>query len=43
VRIRYEQTIGELKQMASQALGIPLPALQLFRHKRELTPAHDSK
>jgi hypothetical protein len=41
--VRYEQPISELKEIASRSLGVPVENLQLFRHKKELTPAYDSK
>lgn len=42
-RVRYDQTIGDLKDAASRALGVPREHLQLFRHKHELTAAYDDK
>jgi hypothetical protein len=36
------QTLGDVKELASQALGIPRDHLLLFRHKCEITPAMDA-
>ncbi|KAF5834457.1 hypothetical protein DUNSADRAFT_8885 [Dunaliella salina] len=41
--LRYEETVGDIKEKASKALGIPKENLQLFRHKKELTAAYDNK
>lgn len=44
IRVRYEQTIGDLRVAAAKAAGIPTDALQLFWHRRELLPAtHDGR
>jgi hypothetical protein len=36
------QTLGDVKELTSQALGIPRDHLLLFRHKREVTLAMDA-
>lgn len=43
VRVRYEQTIADLKAAVASAMGIPVAQQQLFWHKRELTAAYDNK
>lgn len=43
VRIRYEQTIGDLKAAVAAKMGIPVEQQQLFWHKKELTTAYDDK
>lgn len=42
-RVRYEQTIGDLKAAAAKKLGVPVDRLLLFHHGRELTAAQDSR
>ena len=37
-RIKYEQTIGDVKRAVEGKLGIPAAAQQLFWHNKELTP-----
>lgn len=41
--IRYEQTIGDVKQAVAQKLGVPIDKQQYFWHRRELTAADESK
>ena len=36
-RIKYEQTIGDIKQAVEKKLGIPVDKQQLFWHNKELT------
>eukprot|EP00879_Flechtneria_rotunda_P004355 GHRR01004606.1.p1 GENE.GHRR01004606.1~~GHRR01004606.1.p1 ORF type:complete len:117 (+),score=21.89 GHRR01004606.1:322-672(+) len=43
IRIRYEQTIGDLKAAIAKEMGIPADKQQLFWHKKELTAGYDSK
>lgn len=43
VRIRYEQTIGDLKAAVATQLGVPAAQQQLFWHKQQLTAAYDEK
>ncbi|KAG2494313.1 hypothetical protein HYH03_007666 [Edaphochlamys debaryana] len=43
VRVRYEQTLGDVRAAASAALGVPADKMQLFRHGRELQPEQDSR
>ncbi|EFJ49334.1 hypothetical protein VOLCADRAFT_90160 [Volvox carteri f. nagariensis] len=43
VRVRYEQTIGDLKAAAAKALQVPVDKQQLFWHGKELTSAYDSR
>lgn len=43
VRIRYDQTIGDLKAAVATELGVPVAQQQLFWHKQELTAAYDEK
>ncbi|PRW44616.1 PXMP2 4 family 2-like [Chlorella sorokiniana] len=42
-RIKYEQTIADLKKAAAAKLGVPLDKLLLFWQTKELTAAYDSK
>ena len=37
LRIKYEQTIGDIKRAVEAKLGIPAAAQQLFWHNKELT------
>jgi len=41
--VRYDDTVGHLRQRVEAALGIPPDQQQLFWHKKELSAAHDSK
>jgi hypothetical protein len=43
VRIRYDQTIGDLKAAVAETMGVPVAQQQLFWHKQELTAAYDDK
>lgn len=43
VRIRYDQTIGDVKAAVATQLGVPVAQQQLFWHKQELTAAYDEK
>ncbi|KXZ48401.1 hypothetical protein GPECTOR_28g808 [Gonium pectorale] len=43
VRVRYEQTIGDVKAAAAAKLGVPVEKQQLFWHGKELTPVYDSR
>ncbi|KAG2437890.1 hypothetical protein HXX76_005507 [Chlamydomonas incerta] len=43
VRVRYEQTVGDIKTEAAKALGVPADKMQLFWHGKELTPSYDSR
>lgn len=43
MRIRYDQTISDLKAAVAAATSIPVEKQQLFWHKRELTSAYDDK
>ena len=38
-RIKYEQTIGDIKRAVEKKLGIPADKQQLFWHNKELTQA----
>jgi len=40
-RIRYDQTIADVKAAAAEKMGIPVAKQQLFWHKKELTEAYD--
>ncbi|KAI7844793.1 hypothetical protein COHA_001673 [Chlorella ohadii] len=42
-RIKYEQTIADVKKAAAAKLGVPLDKLLLFWQNKELTAADDSK
>lgn len=39
VRVRYDQTIGDVKAAVAKKLGVPPEQQQLFWHKKELTAA----
>ena len=43
IRVKYEQTIGDVKAAVSARLGVPVDQQQLFWHKKELTGAYDHK
>ncbi|PNH03381.1 hypothetical protein TSOC_010581, partial [Tetrabaena socialis] len=43
VRVRYEQTVGDIKTAAAEKLGVPVPSMQLFWHGKELTQVYDSR
>ena len=43
VRVRYDQTIGDLKAAVAAKMDIPVSQQQLFWHKKELTAAYDTK
>jgi hypothetical protein len=43
IRVRYDQTIGDLKAAVSAQMGIPVEQQQLFWHKKELTAAYDER
>ncbi|KAL4428218.1 hypothetical protein ABPG75_002307 [Micractinium tetrahymenae] len=43
VRIKYEQTVADVKAAASAKLGVPKDKLLLFWQDKELTEAYDSK
>lgn len=43
VRVRYEQTLGDIRKAVAEKLGVPPEKQQLFRHGRELTPEYDSR
>lgn len=43
-RIKYEQTIGDIRKAVSTQAGIALDKVQLFRHGKELIPEkYDAK
>jgi hypothetical protein len=42
-RVRYDQTLGDLRQAVSAKLGVPADKQQLFFHKQELLPADDAR
>ncbi|KAK9807044.1 hypothetical protein WJX72_011794 [[Myrmecia] bisecta] len=43
VRIKYEQTIRDLKEAVATKTQVPVDKQLLFWHKKELTVAYDSK
>ncbi|WIA11504.1 hypothetical protein OEZ86_002476 [Tetradesmus obliquus] len=43
VRVRYDQTIADVKAAVAEKMGVPAEQQQLFHHKRELTAAYDSR
>ena len=42
-RVKYEQTVADIKAEASKKLSVPLDKLQLFWQDKELTPAYDAR
>jgi hypothetical protein len=42
-RVRYDQTIGDIRQAVAQKLGVAADKQQLFFHMRELLPADDAR
>lgn len=42
-RVRYEQTILDIKDAIAAKLGVPVEKQQLFWHKKELTAAYHTK
>lgn len=43
IRVRYDQTIRDLKAAVAAKMGIPVEQQQYFWHKKELTAAYDDK
>ncbi|KAL6750468.1 hypothetical protein V8C86DRAFT_1815900 [Haematococcus lacustris] len=43
LRLRYDQTLADLRQAVCRALDIPADKLQLFRYGKELPATMDSK
>ncbi len=43
LRIKYEQTIMDIKKAVAKKTGVPVEKQQLFWHGKELTPAYDNK
>ncbi|KAK3259019.1 hypothetical protein CYMTET_31962 [Cymbomonas tetramitiformis] len=39
IRVKYEQTIKDIRQKAATVGGVPIEKLQMFWHKKELVPA----
>jgi hypothetical protein len=42
-RVKYEQTIGDIKAAVADKLGVPPEQQQLFWHKKELTASYDAR
>lgn len=42
-RVKYEQTIADLKRAVEKKTGVPADKQQLFWHHKELTAAYDNK
>lgn len=42
-RVKYEQTVTDLKRAVQKKTGIPIEMQQLFWHHKELTPAFNDK
>ncbi|PSC70859.1 ubiquitin [Micractinium conductrix] len=42
-RVKYEQTVADIKKAAGSKLGVPVDKLLLFWQGKELTPAFDKK
>lgn len=42
-RVRYEETIKDIRTAVAKALGVAPESQLLFWHKAELMPEHDSK
>lgn len=43
VRVKYEQTVSDIRAAVAQKTGVPADKQQLFWHQKELTAAHDHK
>ncbi|KAI8467864.1 MAG: hypothetical protein J3K34DRAFT_429233 [Monoraphidium minutum] len=43
IRVRYDQTIADIRAGVERALGVPPGKQQLFWHKRELTAEFDGR
>ena len=42
-RVKYEQTVLDIKAAVAKKTGVPVDKQQLFWHQRELTSAYDAK
>ncbi|GMH36102.1 LOW QUALITY PROTEIN: hypothetical protein BSKO_03970 [Bryopsis sp. KO-2023] len=42
-KVKYEETIGDIKERAAAKLGVSVQNQQLFWHRKELTEPYDSK
>ena len=43
VRVKYEQTVSDIRTAVAKKTGVPADMQQLFWHQKELTSAYDSK
>ncbi len=43
VRVKYEQTVSDIRAAVAKKTGVPADKQQLFWHQKELTAAHDNK
>jgi len=43
VRVKYEQTVSDIRAAVAKKTGVPADKQQLFWHQKELTAAHDHK
>ncbi|KAL3138309.1 hypothetical protein ABBQ32_006120 [Trebouxia sp. C0010 RCD-2024] len=43
VRVKYDQTVKDIKAAVAKKTGVPADKQQLFWHQKELTPAYDNK
>lgn len=41
VRVKYEQTVSDIRAAVAKKTGVPTDKQQLFWHQKELTPAYD--
>lgn len=42
-RVKYEQTVKDIKVAVAKKTGVPADKQQLFWHQKELTPAYENK
>ena len=42
-RVKYEQTVKDIRAAVAKKTGVPADKQQLFWHQKELTPTHDNK
>ena len=43
VRVKYSQTLADVRRAVAKELGVPVESQQLFRHNCELLPEEDTR